>query len=272
MPDQLVSAEEVLNHPDWRLFDCRFSLADAEAGFSQFQSGHLPGAVYAHLDKDLSSPVGNTTGRHPLPDRGKLAKQFRQWGINQFSQLVCYDDGNGAFAGRLWWLARWLGHKQVAVLDGGLKAWVEAGGQMTGEAQSFPEGDFTVSEPLTRSIEAEDLSAEHQIIVDARDAPRFRGEVEPIDPVAGHIPGAVNAPFPNNMHEGKFKSADTLQVQFNALGIGSEDEVVCYCGSGVTAIHNILAMKLAGLPEPALYGGSWSEWITNPDHPVATGE
>ena len=253
------------------LFDCRAALGNLEKGRQDFAAGHIPGAVHADLDRDLSSPPGDG-GRHPLPDRQVLEARFQDWGVNSDSTLVCYDQNHGAFAGRFWWLARSLGHENVRVLDGGLDAWVSAGNDLETEYQPRSKGSFRASEPLTRSCELKDvLSDEHQLL-DARDTVRFRGEQEPIDPVAGHIPGAVCAPFSDNLADGRFKSAEDLNGRFQTLGFSSSDNLVCYCGSGVTAIHNILALKIAGYPEPALYAGSWSEWIRDPKRPVATGD
>ncbi|MBL6689599.1 MAG: sulfurtransferase [Pseudomonadales bacterium] len=253
------------------LFDCRAALGDLEKGRHDFEAGHIPGAVHADLDRDLSSPPGDG-GRHPLPVRAKLEARFQDWGVSSDCVLVCYDQNNGAFAGRFWWLARWLGHENVRVLDGGLDAWVSGGNDLETECRQRSKGNFSATEPLTRSCELKDvLSQEHQLL-DARDAVRFRGEQEPIDPVAGHIPGAVCVPFSGNLSDGHFKSAEDLDRHFRALGLNRSDDLVCYCGSGVTAIHNILALKIAGYPEPALYAGSWSEWIRDPERPVATGD
>ena len=266
-----VAVDDVETDDNIRLFDCRFSLADPLAGQQQYREGHLPGALHADLEDHLSSPAGER-GRHPLPDRHQLEAQFQVWGIKPDTHIVCYDEGSSAQAGRLWWLARWLGHANVSILDGGMAAWVSAGKPLSQELPEFARSQFTAGEPLTRQVEASDINPSKQCVIDARDAARFRGEVEPIDRIAGHIPGAINAPFTGNLSGGRFDSAASLGQRFASLGVDKTDDIVCYCGSGVTAIHNMVALMAAGYPEPALYPGSWSEWINHPDRPIATGE
>lgn len=247
--------------------DCRFSLADPDAGQRAYNTDHIPGAVYAHLDRDLSSPiVAGLSGRHPMPKRDVLEATFRQWGISQHTQLVAYDDAGGAIAARLWLLSRWLGHAACAVLDGGYAAW-QSTHRISSEASSnLPVGNFAASAPLLDVMTIEQLNAcapvPTQQLLDARDAPRYRGEHEPIDPVAGHIPGAMNAPFSENLgDDGRFLSRIELADRFAPiLSAAGHRTLVHYCGSGVTAVHNMLAMTHAGLPTGALYGGSWSEW------------
>jgi thiosulfate/3-mercaptopyruvate sulfurtransferase len=271
--DVLIAPAELAADKTSIVFDCRFSLLDKPAGRRSWEAGHIPGARFADLERDLSSPAGKG-GRHPLPDRAELAARFRAWGVNNDSPLVCYDQASGALAGRFWWLARWLGHEGVRVLDGGLDAWIAAGLPTDREAVDPAPGNFRPRQPLTRIVSIADVSGADapgapRKLLDAREAARYRGEQESIDPVAGHIPGAISAPFAENLAAGRFKSPEDLRARFAALGLDPTQEIVSYCGSGVTATHNILALKLAGFPEPALYPGSWSEWITDPARPVA---
>jgi thiosulfate/3-mercaptopyruvate sulfurtransferase len=276
----LVDIDQVrinLDNPGWQLIDCRFSLADEEAGFSAYQEQHIRGAIYAHLNNHLSGTViEGKTGRHPLPEISDWIDQVLEWGLNPSKQVVAYDDAGGAFAARLWWLLRWIGHESVAVLDGGWQAWI--GSDLSTSSlvpmQRPVDSDTTQydSNPgLTKQVGAAQVMSQDLLLLDARDPARFRGEIEPIDPVAGHIPGAICAPFADNLNsDGFFKSRQDLLERFNELtALHDHKPVVCYCGSGVTATHNILAMVHAGLSEPALYSGSWSEWITDPDRPIA---
>jgi len=266
----LITPAELAQRSDCLVFDCRFSLMDKQAGRLSYEAGHIPGARFADLEQDLSSP-GGVRGRHPLPDREALAARFRAWGINDDSPLVCYDQNSGAFAARFWWLARWLGHRDVAVLEGGLDAWLAAGSPTNADGVDATPGNFTARAPLTRTCTASEIGGKGLTLLDARDAQRFRGEVEPIDKVAGRIPGAVSAPFTDNLTDGRFKSPEALRNRFSELGLSSTSDIVCYCGSGVTAAHNVLALTRAGYPEPALYPGSWSEWIEDPSRPIERG-
>lgn len=267
----LISAEDLAaDAKSYLIFDCRFSLMDSEAGHREYETQHIPGAHYADLGRDLSAAPGDG-GRHPLPDRSGLVSRMRAWGVSSDSKLVCYDQNAGAVAGRLWWLVRWLGHTNVCVLDGGLDAWITAGFETNSETVSPAPGDFTAGPALTRICTADALPNSKMMLLDARDAARFTGESEPIDPVAGHIPGAICASFADNLTAGKFLSPAALEARFQDLKVDNEIDTVCYCGSGVTATHNILALLLAGYPEPALYPGSWSEWITDPERPIETG-
>ncbi len=228
------------------------------------------------MEVDLSGTKTGRNGRHPLPERHDLAATFRRWGINDHSQIVAYDAHGGSFAARLWWLARWLGHEAVAVVDGGWQAW-RAGGRSTerGDAAQHLAGDFTTHAPLVEVATASDVRAAAQTgrsLIDARAPARYRGESEPIDPVAGHIPGARNRFWQDNLIDGRFKSAPQLRSEFIALAAGHDPSgLVHYCGSGVTAAHNVLAMHIAALPGPALYAGSWSEWNADPARGVQTG-
>lgn len=278
--DKLVDVDTLasnLHKRDWVVLDCRFSLADPHEGQRKYQHDHIPRSIYAHLGRDLSD-MGKTAseGRHPLPDMRTWLVTLGNWGIHPSAQVICYDDAGGAFAARAWWLVRAIGHHNVAVLDGGWQAWNTGSPAMSVEAAdiltypAYPKG-----EPLTRQVNAEDIISGSFCLLDARDAPRFKGEVEPIDAKAGHIPGANNSPFAENLTDaGFFKPSSALRAKFEAAINGSSslkgDQIVCYCGSGVTAAHNVLAMKIAGFDEPLLYAGSWSEWIINPDHPIET--
>lgn len=266
-----------LNNANWIIVDCRFSLADTEAGAKAYRHGHIPNARYAHLDKDLSSQITDFTGRHPLPNFSLLAKKLGDWGITNNSQVVVYDDAGGAFAGRLWWLLRSMGHDPVAVLDGGIKQWQQQGLPIT---TALPTIKPTAFRPYLNdsawlsALEVQNSIAQKSIcLIDARTPERYRGEQEPIDPVAGHIPYALNRPFQLNLDSnGLFLSPEQLRQQFNQLiGSTAPEQVVHYCGSGVTACHNLLAMEHAGLNGSKLYAGSWSEWIRNKNRTVAKG-
>ena len=264
---------ELQGHEHLRLFDCRSSLLDPSAGLAQYTVGHIDGAQYVDLNRDLSAEIiPGRTGRHPLPAPTTFATTLGRWGVDQDALVVAYDNDTGAYAARLWWMLRWLGHTNVAVLDGGYQAWLAAGQVPSNRIGSFPETAFTIRPASTRQVSAAELLAPQGRLLDARDRPRFDGKTEPIDPVAGHIPGAICAPFGANIDAatGRFYSPAQLQQRFATLGVEPNAEVICYCGSGVTAAHNILALVHAGYPEPALYPGSWSEWITDPAHPVAT--
>jgi len=280
----LISPSELISHlddPDWAIVDCRFSLEAPDRGREDYLRAHIPGAVYAHLNDDLCAPhIPGVTGRHPLPAPERLAQTFSKWGIGPGVQVVAYDDweaASGGVAARLWWSLRWLGHQAVAVLDGGWKRWVGEGypwrgGWETRSPRSFipnPRPELIVS---AREVEALRLDGAYRV-VDSRSADRYRGENETIDPVAGHIPGAINAPYSENVGpDGLFKSREELRRRFTALlGNVPAENVIFYCGSGVTACHNLLALMHAGLGEARLYPGSWSEWITDANRPVATG-
>ncbi|GEP32806.1 sulfurtransferase [Nocardioides szechwanensis] len=249
------------------LLDVRYRLG-GPAGAGEYDAGHLPGAAYVDLDTDLASPPG-AGGRHPLPDPAVFEAAMRRSGVRNDRPVVVYDDWSAHAAGRAWWLLRFHGHGDVRVLDGGLAAWVADGGEVaTGHVSPEP-GDFTVSaEPGMPMVEADRVLAV-DVLLDARAAERYRGEVEPIDPVAGHIPGAVNVPTARNLSDdGRFRSADELRATYAEVGAVPGADVAAYCGSGVTAAHDVLAMEVAGI-SAALYPGSWSGWITDPDRPVA---
>nr|WP_322941387.1 sulfurtransferase [Pseudomonas sp. s4] len=280
---QLISTQDLqqrLQQEDLLLLDCRFALEDPAYGRRSYLEGHLPGAHFLDLEQDLSAPViKGVTGRHPLPDPSALVERLRSCGLRQDSQVVLYDDGPGAFAARAWWLLVWLGKRDgLYLLDGGLKAWREAGLELTCAAPDNAPGDFCAEPDNSLVLTAEQLALRlgtaDLTLLDARALPRFLGEVEPIDPVAGHIPGAQCAAFTDNLGaDGRFLPADELRQRFDALrGERPLENLVAYCGSGVTACHNLFAMSLAGYPLAPLYAGSWSEWITNPARPVATGQ
>lgn len=265
-----------LDDPAWVVVDCRFSLTDPTYGRRAYVQAHIPGAVYAHLEEDFSGPVvPGKTGRHPLPDPKALAATFSRLGIEAHLQVVAYDDAGGAMAAaRLWWLLRWLGHDAVAVLDGGWSRWVREGRPVCSGSEVRVPRSF---KPQVRSeyvVTSEEVARVRTDpawrLLDVRAPARFRGEEEPIDPVAGHIPGALNAPFAENLTvDGRFRSPQELRARFEALlGPVPPERVVCYCGSGVTAAHTLLAMSYAGLQGARLYAGSWSEWITDPARPI----
>lgn len=262
---------------DILLVDCGYDLADAEKGRREYREGHLPGARYLHLGDDLSGTMTGSNGRHPLPDRDAFAARMRALGLGRGRQVVAYDGAGNFYAARLWWMLRWIGHAAVAVLDGGKSGWVEAGLPLeTGEVAKGPPGDFAagpplVAEPATAGEILGDIAAGQFQVLDARDAARFAGGPDALDPVSGHIPGARNRFFRDNLEsDGRFRPAEELAAEFSALLEGKP--AVLQCGSGVTACHNALAMEIAGLPGARLYPGSWSEWISDPARPVATGE
>jgi thiosulfate/3-mercaptopyruvate sulfurtransferase len=275
----LISTFELAGHlnlPDWAIIDCRFALAEPARGRRDYLAAHIPGAVYAHLEEDLSGAiVPGRTGRHPLPNLDDFARRLAAWGIAPGVQVVAYDDDNGSMAARLWWLLRWAGHDDVAVLDGGWAAW-QAEGRPTRIGTETREPRDAVLEVRNRLVaDADDVAAltanPTALLIDARSRERFRGEQEPIDPVAGHIPGAICAPFSENLdRNGRFRPANELRARFrDLLGDAPTGQAIFYCGSGVTAAHNLLALAHAGLGDARLYPGSWSEWITDPARPVA---
>jgi len=265
-----------LGQKDQIIFDCRFNLADPSAGERAYQAGHIPGAFYLNLDQDLSSPITATTGRHPLPNPEQLANKLAVYGLNENTQVFVYDDISGAFAARTWWLLRWLGHETVAVLDGGWPAWLAQGGSLEQNPPALPphSGNFKAQLQANYFLSTDELSHTHPYqLIDARSAERFRGELEPIDPIAGHIPGAINRPLTDNLVNGQLKPASQLKQDWEAKLAGKAPEAIVHmCGSGVSACHNLLAMEVAGLSGSRLYVGSWSEWIRDPTRRVATGE
>lgn len=275
-----VSADELGDHlddPDWVVIDCRFNLMRPGAGRLAYEAGHIPGAVYADLDQDLASAVADdgTGGRHPLPDPTEFGRLLASWGVGPYSVVVAYDDLDNAVAARLWWLLRWVGHQRVTVLDGGLDAWVEADGPLTTEIPQPEPGLFKPRPGSMPVIDAEGVEAELAdgtlVLLDARAADRFAGLSEPLDRVAGHVPGAINTPFQDNLGTDKcFRSAAELHAYYRArIGDRPMEAVACMCGSGVTACHTLLALEAAGMCGALLYVGSWSDWISSEQRPVA---
>lgn len=266
-----------LNEDAFAIVDCRTKLDDESWGAREHKAGHIPGAVYADLNRDLSASQTGTNGRHPLPDPAALATRLGQLGITSGVQVVAYDQDNGMFASRLWWLLRWLGHDAVAVLDGGFAKWRAEGRPVVGGDTHRDARTFTAAPRDHMRVEvatvAQRAGSREWRLVDARAPERFRGEVEPLDRVPGHIPGAVNHFFQTNVDNGVFKTPEQLRESFAKTLAGTPpNRVVCYCGSGVTACHNLLALEHAGLTGAQLYVGSWSEWSSDPARPVATGD
>jgi thiosulfate/3-mercaptopyruvate sulfurtransferase len=260
-----------------RVVDCRFDLMHPIAGRTSYEQGHIPGAVFVDLNIDLAAPVQSGTGRHPLPDADELARTFGRLGIGQDTQVVVYDDCSGALAARTWWLLRWLGHEDVALLEGGIARWKSLRLPVEEGAVAHAQSVFTAEPRTALVVETPDIAEAVKAngvmrLVDARDAARFRGESEPIDAVAGHVPGALNLPFGECLNpDGTWKTpADIERLWFNVLGKHRDSPCCVMCGSGVTACHLIISALVAGLPEPRLYAGSWSEWIADPARPVAT--
>ena len=269
-----------LTDPDWVVLDCRHDLMNLSAGRDGFAIGHIQNAQFADMETDLSGAKlgadGKFRGRHPLPDRAALIDTLRAWGVNDNTQVVAYDAHGGMFAARLWWLLRWIGHPAVAVLDGGLAAWQSAGLPLVTPVAARPRGHIAEKPTLAKTVTAaelvDNLHGGELTVVDARAPDRYRGENETIDPVGGHIPGAKNRFFKDNLKgDGRFKSERELRHDFAAL-FDSAPYAVMQCGSGVTACHNLLALEVAKLSGAALYPGSWSEWCADPARPVATGE
>jgi thiosulfate/3-mercaptopyruvate sulfurtransferase len=276
MRTTLVSTQELAAHPQWRVFDCRHDLAKPDLGEQQYREAHIPGARFAHLERDLSAAKTGDNGRHPLPDPGAFIAWLGQQGLEPSDQIVCYDAGNGAMAARLWWMLRWIGHEAAAVLDGGLAKWLAEKRPVTADVPRVAHRRYPVKNPLPNvALDVSELEKhrERMFLLDARAPARYRGEQEPIDPVAGHIPGAKNRFNADNVApDGTFKSAEILKKEFlQILGERPPWQVVHYCGSGVAACHNLLAMQIAGLSGGKLYAGSWSEWSADPKRPVVTG-
>ena len=281
MPDPLIQADDLLRLvragvANLRIVDCRWVLGQPGAGAMAYAAGHLPGAIHIDLDTDLADLSGyGSPGRHPLPTPAAFSASLAAAGIGDADLVVAYDDVGGWVAARLWWMLDVLGHDMVAVLDGGLAAWIAAGGELTVDEPVFPMAELHLADTWSRVIDREELKARlgSLVLLDARAAPRYRGETEPIDPVAGHIPTARNAPVDGNLVDpgGRFRPPDELATRFRDLGAdGSAGPVVTSCGSGVSALHHAIAMRRAGLPDPILYVGSYSDWSRSGE-PVATG-
>lgn len=271
---ELISLENVKKHlqdSNVVIVDCRFDLADKESGKKAYDASHLPGAFYMDLEKDLSAPVQKHGGRHPLPDVHELAEKFGQIGIDHKTHVIAYDDQNGCMAARLWWLLKFYGHEHVQVMEEGFSAWKEQGYPVT-DAQPIPASKHFI--PNVQSSWVVDVGFIEKlpsatVLVDSRAPERYRGEVEPIDPKGGHIPGAMNRFWLDAVEAGKWKSTEQLEALFADL---KDQSVTVYCGSGVTACANILAMKIAGIQDITLYSGSWSDWVSYPTHPIEQGE
>jgi thiosulfate/3-mercaptopyruvate sulfurtransferase len=279
MYTSLISTDELarqLSDPALVLVDCRHNLSDVDAGQRAYGASHLPGARFMHMDRELSGERTGGNGRHPLPDVAALSGSLSRAGIDASKQVVAYDQNNGMWASRLWWLLHWLGHDAAAVLDGGIDKWIAEGRPITADRPSVQSARFVAMTPRPVISSADILrglsnhSSNPLTIIDARAPERFRGDIEPLDPVAGHIPGAINRPYGANLTpQQTFKPAELLRAEFDAqLGGAPLSSVVHQCGSGVTACHNLLAMEVAGLPGSRLYPGSWSEWSSDPSRPV----
>jgi thiosulfate/3-mercaptopyruvate sulfurtransferase len=285
MPGTLISPSELATHvadPQWAIIDCRFDLSRPEWGARAWAEGHIPHALYANLDHDLSGPPGALSGRHPLPHVQVLAATLGRFGIDGSVQVVAYDQGPGAFAARLWWLLRWLGHTQVAVLDGGFAAWQRAGLPMSRGSETRSARRFTPLEDASQLASGEEIAAAvasgalmrgEKLLVDARSAERFAGRAETLDAVAGHVPGARNHPYASNQDAAGnwLPAAELRRAWQGTLGGAAAERVIAMCGSGVTACNNLLALEVAGLSGARLYAGSWSEWIRDPAHAVELG-
>jgi len=269
----LVTTEELAQHPEWRIFDCRHDLANAALGEQQYAEAHLPGALFAHLDRDLSAPKTGGNGRHPLPEARAFISWMGKQGLKPADTVVCYDGGPGAMASRLWWMLRWAGHEQVAVLDGGLAKWQREGRPVTAEVPVFEAASYPgrAKASMHASLALVEKKLKRAALLDARAPIRYRGEQEPIDPVAGRIPGAKNRFNSDNLAaDGTFKKPELLREEFEKILAGKNSgEVINYCGSGVAACHNALAMEIAGLGGSRVYIGSWSDWSADPTRPIA---
>lgn len=281
MYSTIISTDELLaqlTNPSWVIIDCRYSLAEPDRGRQAYEKAHIPGAIYAHLDQDLSDPhIPGQTGRHPLPEVASLSDRLGRWGVGPGVQVALYDDAGGAIAARLWWMLRWLGHDAVAVLDGGWPRWLSEEHPTHIGSESHQSRRFSPA-PRSHMMVSAQLVDEYRIqansrIFDSRSADRYHGQNENIDPIAGHIPGAISAPYQKNIGpQDLFLSQEQLRDRFlNLLDGEPAQEAIFYCGSGVTAAHNLLALAYAGLGDARLYVGSWSEWITDPTRPLAAG-
>jgi len=274
----LISVAELakqLGNPGLVVFDCRHELTNPEFGPKAYAESHIPGARFAHVDRDLAGPLTGKNGRHPLPDPNVFIAWLGRMGVANGGQVICYDNAGGTYAARLWWMLRWIGHRKVAVVDGGWQAWTGAGYPVTKDLPTPGPEKFTGKPDRSwvgTATVAERLGSNEMILIDARTSDRFHGRNETIDPVAGHIPGAVNRFFKDNLNaQGFFKSPEELRAEFGTLvGRGTPKNVVHQCGSGVSACHNLLAMEIAGIKGSRLYPGSWSEWIADPSRPVAS--
>ncbi len=278
----LISATDLARHikdASWVVLDCRHDLANPGAGHAAYEAGHIPCSQFADVENELSDkspgPNGEFRGRHPLPERNAFVETLRRWGVNHGSQVVAYDAHGGMFAARLWWMLHWVGHDAVAVLDGGLMAWQALDLPLSTDVAARPRGNVEPHPSRMTTVTADDivanLSQQARVVIDARAPDRFRGHNETLDPVGGHIPGAKNRFFKDNLQaDSRFKPAEQLRTELAPL-LPSPENAIMQCGSGVTACHNLLAAEIAGLPGAALYPGSWSEWCADPSRPIATG-
>ena len=267
--DNLIAVEQlasIQDDPNIVIFDCRYELTNPDAGHKLYLQGHIPNATFAYVTGDLADSPG-TRGRHPLPSREKFLETVRDWGVTNDSHVVTYDQGLAIFACRLWWMFRWLGHERVSVLDGGFEAWKSAGFSQSNDGIKRSQSTFAAKPPLTHLADANEVLNHHGVLIDARAENRFRGEVEPIDHTAGHIPGAICRPSSLNLDRSLKFTRDGSRFDM----VTDDAKVICYCGSGISATHNIFSIVLTGRKEPALYPGSWSEWIEDPSRPVVTG-
>lgn len=268
---------EIIDHEDVRVFDCRFMLKDPQGGLKLYQAGHLPNAQFADMDTQLSSPMTNESGRHPLPEVDAIVEQLCAWGVSNTTQVIAYDDISGAFAARMWWLLRWLGHDNVAVLDGGMQQWEKLGKEFTQEIPQVARQEFKPQINTQWLVDIEtvqkELSEQKITLIDARSADRYTGKDQKTDPVPGHVPGASSLPFAGNLTEaGLFDTPENIRARFNTvIADQALDNVVNMCGSGVTACHNLLAMAVAEIEPTKLFVGSWSQWIRDQNRPVALG-
>jgi len=274
----LISVADLAKHlddPAFIIFDCRHELTNPESGVKAYAQSHIPNALFAHLDRDLAAPLTGHNGRHPLPDPSVFAEWLARMGVSSDKQVIGYDNAGGVYSSRLWWMLRWIGHQSVAVLDGGWQAWLAAGQPVSAEVR-VPKPARFAGKPEKSAVDAkyvlEHLQSPDMVLIDARANDRYHGQNETIDPIGGHIPGARNRFFKDNLTpQGFFKSPQQLRDDFKPLvGSGSPEQIVSQCGSGVTACHNLLAMEIAGLRGGRLYPGSWSEWIADPSRPRAT--
>ena len=275
----IISAKDLLtniNNKEFVVFDCRCDIKDSKFGIQSYTEGHIENAIFIDVDMDLASEKTQSSGRHPLPEPNILSEKLSQWGLSNSKQAVVYDDVGGAFAGRMWWILKWLGHKNVAVLDGGLNAWLKIGGKLVTKNTLFEKETFVPEVNNSMQVFINDIEDAqykmNKLIIDARSKERYLGIKDPIDPIAGHIPGAISHPLGQNLtKEGVFKSPEELKhLYLKILSDINGSNVISMCGSGVTACHNILAMEIAGIYGVKLYVGSWSEWITKPDRPIVT--
>jgi thiosulfate/3-mercaptopyruvate sulfurtransferase len=276
MQTTLVSTAELAERlSSWRVFDCRYDLAKPESGHAQYRESHIPGALFANMDRDLSAPKTGRNGRHPLPQPEAFASWLGKQGLKPSDQVICYDASNGVMAARLWWMLRWVGHQAVAVLDGGFAKWTREGRAVSAENPSVSKTQFPMKLNASASVSVDSVQQGlgKQLLVDARAPVRWRGEQEPIDPVAGRIPGALNRSSGDNvLADGVFKDRETLRAEFlSVLKNHQVKDAIHYCGSGVSACHNLLAAEHAGLTGGRLYAGSWSEWSADAARPREKG-